>query len=127
MGNLTVIGTWYQTGGSWRPCLVIHRTGDESNGQLVPCIVGLEHAWIWDERIGDPRACARTAAGFLQALRMDGRNIRNHFKLRALIHDHLGDLIGIPPWTPPAQTVIAEVTVTNKDTGKAHEVELTDV
>ena len=124
--GLTLIGTWIvNEDDRWRPCMVIIRTGDEYNPAVVPCVVTMDNAWLWDERIGDPRRAAHHAAQFAEALRMEP-DVDNMIRLAMIIADHLGDLLTIPPFSPLPGTPIAEVTISERDTGRVmREVELT--
>lgn len=124
--GLTLIGTWVvNEDDRWRPCMAIIRTGDEYNPAVVPCIVTMDNAWLWDERIGDPRRAAHHATIFADALRME-ITPDNLILLAIVIGDHLDDLLHIPPFSPfSTNKVIAEVTITDRTTGRAREVELT--
>jgi len=63
---------------------------------------------------------------FAEALRLDAFNPKTIIRLHGLVTHHLGDLLHIPPYVAPRKDpIIAEVTVTNRETGKTHEVELT--
>lgn len=123
--DLTAIGTWIDIGRRWRPCLVIIRTGDELNDHTVPCVVTIDRAWIWSEDIGDVFAAAHMTAQFLHALRLDP-SATNINRIRGLVHDLLGDLLTIPPRPPADKEVVAEITVTDRASGRTREVELTE-
>lgn len=125
-GGITIIGTWISIEGRWRPCLALIRTGDEYSEHTVPCVVTVDKAWIWSEEIGDPREAAQTAFKFMEALRIDTNDKRNAIRLAMLIADHLGDLLHIPPFRPEPGAVVAEVTMTERETGRVREVELRD-
>ncbi|MBJ6722426.1 hypothetical protein I2750_19690 [Bacillus sp. PR5] len=124
-GDITLIGTWLRVDGQFRPCMVLIRTGEEKNEYTVPCLIPLERAWIWNEMFGDPRQAARTVAGFIDALRLTPGRF-NAVRLLSLIHDHLGDLVTMPPLPPLEQSVVAEFLVTDNTTGKTREVEVKD-
>lgn len=124
--GLTAIGTWIKIDGRWRPCMAIIRTGDELNPACRPCIVAADNAWIWDENIGDPRRTAHVVVDFLKALRMDMNRPQDHIDLVLFVQDHLGDLLGIPPRPPQKGEVVAELTMTETDTGRVREVEVRD-
>jgi hypothetical protein len=106
--------------------MVLVRTGEELSGQTVPCIVPMDTALVWSEDIGDPRRAARMAFGFAEALRLDAGK-STIIGIAKLINDLLGDLLSMPPYMPPPGEVLAEVTVTERQTGKSREVELRDV
>lgn len=125
-GDIFVIGSWVFMDGRNRPCLVLIRTGDEQSDHCIPCIVTVDKAWVWSEDVGDPREAARMAWEFIQALRLDENDQRNFIRIASIIHDHLGDLLTIPPYTPRLSDVVAELTVINQRTGKITEVEIRD-
>lgn len=121
-GDLTLIGTWVRTEEDWRPCMVLIRTGEEFSDHTIPCVVTLDKAWIWSEQVGDIVAAARTTAGFLDALRMQPSKA-NIIRIRSLIHDHLGDLLTMPPYVPADRIVLAEITATDQN-GRTIEAEV---
>lgn len=128
-GPITLIGTWIRNGDDrWRPCMVLIRTGDEGSDHLWPCVITMDKAWVWDTRIGDHQQAAETLSGFLDPLRLPP-NTSAINGLFNLIHDHLGDLLTIPPYPAEFQQgeVVAEAVITNHTTGKTREVELRDV
>lgn len=127
-GEITGVGTWLHVDGEVIPCMALFRAGEELNEHTRPYIVTNDRAWIWSEEIGDPQETARQCFNIANALRLS-TDQRNIFKIFSFIHDHLGDLLTIPPFPPAAapKTEIADLTVTNKVTGKSHEVVLTDV
>lgn len=125
-GPITAVGTWFNNGERWRQCIALFRTDDEGSDELVPCVIPIDRAWVWSEDIGDGRQSARMTVAFAQAMRLtiDKRTL---ITLTSMIHDLLGDLLTIPPYQAAPGEVIAEVVVTNRDTGKSHEVVLRDV
>ncbi|EHK57644.1 hypothetical protein [Allomesorhizobium alhagi] len=122
-GELTAIGTWICIDEQMRPCMAIVRTGEELGDYTFPCVVTMDKAWIYSEEIGDMAKAAHQVASFLDPLRL-GTGTRAIFRLLGLIRDCLGDLLSIPPYVAPAQTAIAELTVTERETGKVREVEI---
>lgn len=126
-GNITVIGTWIGRDEEYQPCMVLIRTGDEYNPELIPCAIPLEDCWIWSEEIGDGARSFHSARQFAEVLRLDD-NPHTIRRIVGIIHDHLGDLVSTPPHRPRGQgEVLAEVTVTHQATGQSHEVVLRDV
>lgn len=125
--GLTLIGTWLYQGEHmrWRPCMVIMRAGDETSDHFVPCVVPLDTAWVFSEAIGDPRVAARTIHEFLGMLRLT-QDKRNNIQLFTLIHDHLDDLAGIPPYPYGEGALLGELTMTDSN-GRVIERELRDV
>jgi len=126
-GNVTVIGTWIGKDGDFQPCMVLIRSGDEYSEDLVPCAIPLEDCWIWSEDVGDGRRSAFAAREFARVLRLDD-DPRTLIRIASIIHDHLGDLISMRPYQQIEQkAVIADVSITHRDTGKTLDVELRDV
>lgn len=128
VGDLTVIGTWMKTDDNQhRAVMCIIRTGEEQSEHTSPCVVTADKAWIWSEQIGDPRQSAHITASFLKALRID-ITMRNAIRLTSIIHDHLGDLLSIPPFSTLGvdTAVVADVTRIDMETGEIHETEVND-
>lgn len=129
-GPITLIGTWIRNGDDrWRPCMVLIRTGDELSEHLWPCVITMDKAWIWDTQIGDQKQAAETLAGFLDPLRLSPNN-GAIISLYNLIHDHLSDLLTIPPFPDEYRReagIVAEAVIINHTTGKTTETELRDV
>ncbi len=122
-GDLTLIGTWIEIERRHVPCLVIVRTTDVGKESAVPCVITLDKAWIWSEDIGDMMQAAQILGGFLDALQLTP-NKRDTYRVLSLIHDHLGDLISMPPWTPPDQRIVlGDVRMVGSD-GTVRETEL---
>lgn len=125
-GDLTLIGTWIKTEDhDWRACLVIIRTGEEFSEHNVPCVVTADLCYIWADipGVGDPRRAARMAMRFATALRM-ADDPKNLLRIAILINDHLDDLLHIPPWAPRDTVAVAEMEVTDNNTGKTSEIEV---
>lgn len=124
-GDVTVYATWILTTG--RPCLVLLPTNRLSNSEhLIPCLVPLDMAYLWDEHVGDPVHCARTTVQFAQALGINEYEPRNLIRLTSIIREHLGDLLTMPPLPDEATDVVADAILTDPNTGKTREKEITD-
>ena len=125
LNNITIIGTWINADGDqWRPCIVLIREGEDFNA--VPCVVPFESAWVWDDRNGkgSPAIAARTAYSFARAMRLDCGDPHVPFRIATLIADHLDDLLKIPPRPDELETVVAQATVTERETGRSFEAEV---
>jgi hypothetical protein len=125
--GLTAIGTWVRLEQRWRPCMALIRTGDDGSKRAIPCVVTVDNAWIWSEEIGDPRRVARVVFLFLQALRLDPDDERDHFKIISMVTDHLGDLMHIPPrpaFEADRATPVAEIVIDDHQSGKRIEAEI---
>lgn len=112
-GDLTLYGCWH--GKRLRPCLVVLPT--YSTG--VPLVIEIDTAWQWDmdDKDVDPRRNARLVGEFLAANGMDFTNVFTCMRVVSLIHDHLGDLLMMPP-KPSEIIVVADALQTDSDTGK---------
>jgi hypothetical protein len=130
-GDITVFGTWWlgdkdKAEGYW-PCLVLvptFRMFDTYSYQ--PCVVTLDLAWIWSEEQGSPEFAAETAMSFANSLGMtvDGDTC---FRIASMIRDHLEDLIKrIPPRPTSHQDVVADILITDKNTGRQRHAEIKD-
>ena len=108
-------GAWH--GKRLRPCLVVlpaYRTG-----RMVPLVIEVDDAWQWqpDDIDADPRRSAQLIGTFLLANGMDASNTFTAMKVASLIHDHLGDLLRIPPKSTE-DVIVADAFQTDRDTGK---------
>ena len=128
--GITVIGTWYHDDEGSRSCLVLIRPGSETKADTIPCVVLEKDAWIFCgiDGVADPQRAIPTAIEFARMLQMplDQPTI---VKIIRTIEDHIGDLVAIPPFLPAVNDapVLADVQITNRDTGKVEEMELRDV
>ena len=114
-GDLMLYGAWH--GKRLRPCLVVlpaYRTG-----RMVPLVIEVDDAWQWqpDDIDADPRRSAQLIGTFLLANGMDASNTFTAMKVASLIHDHLGDLLRIPPKSTE-DVIVADAFQTDRDTGK---------
>lgn len=126
-GHLTAIGTWIRIGGSWKPCMVLIPANGELDERTRPCVITLDHAWIWDETVGDPQQACFRASQYAQCLRMNHQDLRDLIFIASFVADHLGELISQPPYTPPIAPVVAEATLINHTLGTSTETEVRDV
>ncbi|MCA1490107.1 hypothetical protein I6F11_04135 [Ensifer sp. NBAIM29] len=119
--GVTAIGTWIRVEGRFRPCMVLIPADREYDDRLIPCVVTIDRAWIWSEEVGDPAQAAATAIQFANALGLNAHDRLTVMRLAMFIADHLGDLLSIPPYQNSDEQTVAEVTMTNLDTGKVTE------
>lgn len=126
-GEITAIGTWVTINGRAKPCMVLVRTGDKP-ADMRPFVITGDRAWIWSEDIGDPIQSAHQCFRIAECLNLDPEP-STIIKIVSFVHDHLGDLLTIPPFPPAAApaNIIAELVITERATGKTHEVALSDV
>lgn len=113
LGDITVYLTWWLADDSGpKQCIVLVRTHDRP-AEMVPCVVPLNHAWIWSEEIGNPVQAAKMAIEFVDALRQ-APNEKSAFRVRGIIIDHLGDLLNMPPMPEAMRTreVVGEAKIT---------------
>lgn len=105
LGDLSIYGSWLWNNDqeSHEPCLVIipryQRRG------FKPCVVALSAAYKYN----DPRYLARVSWEFLSLLGFAQTPSEGH-KVASLIHDHLGDLLTMPP-NPTSTIVVADATI----------------
>lgn len=119
-GNITVYGTWWLAEDSGpKQCLVLVPTLARTEN-VVPCVVPQSQAWMWSEAIGDPVETAKTSFMFADWLGLDVNNHSDVFRVRSVIHDHLQDLLNIPPM-PEAmrdRTVIGEAQIRARESDR---------
>lgn len=121
--GISFIGTWYRTADNrMRPCMVLIRAGDERNAACKPYIIPLERAWIYEERIGDPRQAARGMATAARNLRMEF-DVRALRELHSYVAAHLGDLATIPPYQHDNEHV-ADFIIRDRTSGRVIEREI---
>lgn len=123
-GDITVILTW--TLNNRRGCMVLVPSFITRSQRIVPCIVRLEDAWRWDERIGDGAFCAEMCVEFAPALGLSAFNTAHLRRIAGLINNHIGDLLAIPPMPESEMEVLADVLLTDTSTGKSIEREIID-
>lgn len=124
-GDVTLYGTWSLLNG--RPVMVLvptHRQHDFEN--VTPCLVPLDLAYMWDEHTGDPAHCAQATFAFANALGLDAFSPRSLIRLTAIIRDHLGDLLAMPPIPSTEREVVADTIMTDPNTGRSVEAEIRD-
>lgn len=117
LGDITLFGTWFLASDSGpKPCLVLLPTGKQ-NQHGIPCVVPQNQAWVWSEAIGDARRAAQTAYTFAEHLGLDSNNPSNVFRIRSIIHDHILDLLHIPPMPMDMRerVPLGEVTVRDRE------------
>lgn len=119
-GDITVFLTWWLAEDSGPlPCLVLVPTNDQSWERCTPCVVPINHAWVWSEEKGDPVRAAKMAVGFVDALRQ-APSPQSAFRVRGIIIDHLGDLLTMPPMPASMRqrVVLGEAKVTAREAGR---------
>ena len=127
-GDLTLYGSWY--GEQRRPCLAVLPTNREG----IPLVIELKDAWKWNPddkdvpglliipgRESQPESSARLIGAFLYANGYDSNSI-TAMRVLSLIHDHLGDLLAMPP-KPTTLQVVADAFRTDEN-GKVHHQEI---
>jgi len=121
-GDLMLYGAWH--GKRLRPCLVVLPA--YRMGKAVPLVVEVDDAWMWqpDDIDADPRRNAHLIGMFLLQNGMDATNTFTAMKVASLIHDHLGDLLRIPPKPVDDERVVGDVFHADHDTGKVTHKEI---
>lgn len=120
-GDLTIYGTWY--GKQLQQCLVIVPTFRVE--KCVPLIIDVDDAYKWntDDWRSEPVINRLYINSFLDQNMMDPGNTFTAMKVMTLIHDHLGDLLHIPP-KPTTAVVVADAIRKDHDTGREHHTEV---
>lgn len=115
-GDYTLYGSW--VGNSARPCLAI-LPKNLREGHL-PLVITVDDAWKWnpDDQDARPEMNAKMIDAFLAVNNFE----RGPFKAMAvigLVHDHLGDLLAIPPKKLNLE-VVADALRTDADGNVTH-------
>lgn len=118
LGDLSLYGTWIynEDQETEEPCLVVIPRY-QRNG-FKPCVVALSAAYKYN----DPRYLARISFAFLSMLGFAQTPSEGH-KIASLIHDHLDDLLKMPP-NPTTTIVVADATIDAN--GRKHAIEIVD-
>ncbi|RYG92630.1 hypothetical protein EU803_00555 [Loktanella sp. IMCC34160] len=121
-GDIRLTLTWYIPDG--QPCMVLTPLLQRHKSAFVPPIILLTNAWRWDEKIGDTRWAYDAAGIFTEALGFT-RSIAMTHRILSIIRDNLGELLALPNMThTESHAVVAELTVTNRSTGKTRQIEV---
>lgn len=124
-GDVIVYGTWSLHNG--RPVMVLIPTfTPEHSEHLIPCLVPLDMAYMWDEHTGDPAHCARMTFEFASALGLNAHEPRTMVRLTSIIREHLGDLLTMRNLPASEQEVVADAILTDTNTGQVREAEIID-
>ena len=123
-GDLTLFGTWVELDNRLRQCLAVMPTYRMEGG--IPLVITLDDAWKWDPDDPDakPEHNARMIGAFLHANGFSDANTFTAQRVLSLVHDHLGDLLRIPPKSVEL-AVVADAFRTDAD-GKVHHSEIRD-
>ncbi len=116
-GDLTLYGSWY--GDQRRPCLAVLPA--KLKEASIPLVIVLDDAWKWnpDDPDAQPENSARQIGAFLYANGFDSANTFTAQRVVGLVHDHLGDLLRIPP-KPTSSVVVADAFRTDQDGSVTH-------
>lgn len=120
-GDLTIYGTWY--GKQHQQCLVIVPTFRVE--KCIPLIIDVDDAWRWNPEDAQamPGINRLYVNSFLDQNNMDAGNPFTAMKVVTLIHDHLGELLHIPP-KPTVGIVVADAIRKDHETGREHHTEV---
>ena len=123
-GDLTVFGAWYGTEHS--PCLVILPSFRMTADRARPLIIDLRDAYQWDP--DSPHAnpmMNRLMVNYFCDINFGDTNSLLAQRVVTLIHDHLLDLIKMPP-KPTTGVVVGDAIRTDTDTGKVTHSEIVE-
>lgn len=124
-GDVTVHFTWSLHNG--RPVMVLTPTHlPEHSDYLIPCLVPMDLAYLWDEHLGDAVHCARTTYQFAGALGLNQNDPKTLVRLTSIIRSHLGDLTMMKHLPESEREVVADAILTDRNTGKVREAEIVD-
>ncbi|WP_157132247.1 hypothetical protein [Roseobacter sp. AzwK-3b] len=124
-GDVLVWLTWNQN--TKRPVMILTPKMDKIDQErVIPCIIPLERAWAWAEETGDEDDVMVNAVMFCANLGFNPYNRANPMKIIKIVRDHMGDLLAIPPCPRDHHSVVAEMVVTNNDTGSERHIEVKD-
>lgn len=114
-GGYTFYGTWFRDEDGWQPCLAIVPSFQViSHVRTTPCVVPLRNAWLWAE----PGPYVAEQCGIFMAAMGLAFDAQRVIRLAMSIHDHLGELIAMPPHPEEAKEVVAEIIGVDNATGR---------
>lgn len=115
-GDYTLYGAW--VGERLRPCLaILPKLLREGH---LPLVISIDDAWKWNP--DDPDARPEMNAKMIDAFLHVNGMTRSPFAMMgivSLVHDHLGDLLAIPPKRLNLE-VVADAIQTNQDGSITH-------
>lgn len=120
-GDVTAFGTWF--GKDRRPALVLVPTNKLGSEYIVPCVVPISQAWVWDENTGDGAHCARVSCLFATNMGF-GFDTMKIMKITSIIRDCIGDLLNIPP--KPTERIVVADAIRTDEHGKEHHSEIVE-
>lgn len=108
-GEVTIIGTWLgATVEESEPCMVMIPTFRAlAPGHYKPCVIALSSAYKYDE----PKYLMESASSIADIL---GLGQTATFRIARHIHEHLTDLVAMPPKPVEKQIVMADAIVTDE-------------
>lgn len=121
LGDITVYGSWYgETVDESEPCLVLVPTYRIGADRCRPVVIGLSAAFQYD----NPRYLLQKSIQFNADLGFSDSMTHVH-KIASIIHDHLQDLVEMPPKPVEREYVGADAMITEAS-GRKHHVEILD-
>ncbi|WYK05476.1 hypothetical protein DWF04_006095 [Cereibacter sphaeroides f. sp. denitrificans] len=124
--RISVWTTWNRMTGE--SCLVLTPAADTMLGydRIIPCVVPMSTAWIWDETRGDQLEATKRAMLFCDALGLSSLIIADVHRVRTAVVENLHELITCPPMPRSEQEAVAEMLLRNNATGRTAEREIRD-
>lgn len=120
-GDITLFGSWF--GKDRMPALVLVPTNKLGSEYIVPCVVPLSQAWVWDETTGDGAHCARVSCLFATNMGF-GFDTMKIMKITSIIRDNIGELINIPP--KPTERIVVADAIRTDEYGREHHSEIVE-
>lgn len=125
-GDITVFGSWFgETLEDIQPCLVLVPTYRQSKDRgAKPCIVALESAHLYYDKLSGPQHMLAICKLFNQYLGFED-SLSNVHRVAGIIESHLQSLLEIPPEPESEAYVAAEATIT-ESSGRTRTAEIID-
>lgn len=124
-GDVLVWLTWNQNTGE-AAIVLTPRVSKINHERITPCIIPLSRAWAWAEETGDEGDIVINAALFCANLGFNPNNLANVHRVMSIVRSHLGDLLAVPPMPRDHHEVVADMIVTDNNTGKELHREVKD-
>lgn len=116
-GDITAFGTWFGEK-ERRPAIVLVPSYSEGYEKTTPCVVPIDAAWLWAERLGDARHAARASYEFARHLGLEN-SVLTCMRITDIIRGHLGDLLTMPP-EPVEKVAVADAVLTHASGRQTH-------
>lgn len=124
-GDVSIYLSWLLTTGD--PCIVLTRAfAEQHHEKIIPCVVQLDNAYLWAEETAEGNYVDLMAGRFAANLGLDPLKRSDVIRVQGIIRDWLGELINMPPMPTDLRRKVADMLITNNETGEIIHKEVKD-